>query len=63
VKKHEVSVFLTQRAGVVSLPKVSGARSGFSVKQVTTSELNIVGVSDLNATELGQLVDVLAKVQ
>jgi anti-sigma factor RsiW len=63
VHKHEVSVFLTQRAGGVSLPKLSGTRSGFSVRYATTSELNIAGVSDLNPVELGDLVAVLAKVQ
>jgi anti-sigma factor RsiW len=63
VHKHEVSVFLTQRSGALSLPKRSEPRSGFSVQYASTQELNIVAVSDVNPTELGQLVAVLEKVQ
>jgi anti-sigma factor RsiW len=63
VHKHHVSVFLTQKSGWVSLPKLSTARSGFSVRYATTQELNVAAISDLNPAEIGQLVEALAKVQ
>jgi anti-sigma factor RsiW len=63
VHKHEVSVFLTQRSGPFTLPHRSSARSGFSIHYATTQELQIIGVSDLNSSELSQLVLALAEAQ
>jgi anti-sigma factor RsiW len=62
IHKHEASVFVTQRSGILAVPPRS-ARSGFAVRSATTGELRLMGVSDVNPAELEALVNVLAKVQ
>jgi anti-sigma factor RsiW len=63
IHKHEVSVFLTQRAGgpVAFVP--SGVRSGFSIHSAMTDDLRIVAVSDVNPADLDLLVAALVQAQ
>ena len=62
IHKHQVSIFLTQRANgpVTALPST---RAGFTIQSATTRELCILAVSDVNPAELGLLVASLARAQ
>jgi len=62
IHAHEVSVFVTQRAGGSGW-EPAGVRSGFAIRSATTKELRIVALSDVNPAELEGLVAVLVKVQ
>jgi anti-sigma factor RsiW len=62
IHKHEVSVFLTQRAGP-NLASLPSARSGFSIQSAMTHDLHIVAVSDVNPSDLSALVTSLAQAQ
>jgi anti-sigma factor RsiW len=63
IHKHEVSVFLTQRAGGPTLTAPSGVRSGFTIRHATTHDLRIVAVSDVNPADLDLLVSALVQAQ
>jgi anti-sigma factor RsiW len=61
IHKHEVSVFLTQRAnGLTTLPST---RAGFTLHTATTADLRIVAVSDVNPADLDLLVETLVRAQ
>jgi anti-sigma factor RsiW len=62
IHKHEVSVFITQRTGV-SLPVLSGNRSGFAIYGATTHDLRLVAVSDVNPPDLDLLLTALVQAQ
>jgi anti-sigma factor RsiW len=63
IHKHEVSVFLTQRAGGPVAVRLPGVRSGFSIRSATTDDLRIVAVSDVNPADLDLLVAALVQAQ
>jgi anti-sigma factor RsiW len=63
IHKHEVSVFLTQRAGSPIATVASGVRSGFSIHSATTDDLRIVAVSDVNPADLDLLMAALVQAQ
>jgi anti-sigma factor RsiW len=63
IHKHEVSVFLTQRSGSSIATVLPGIRSGFGIQYVTTPELRIVAVSDVNPVDLNLLVSALMQAQ
>jgi anti-sigma factor RsiW len=63
IHKHEVSVFLTQRAGRPVLTALPNTRSGFTINSATTNDLRIVAVSDVNPTDLNALVVALVQAQ
>ena len=63
IHKHEVSVFLTQRATGPTLTALPGARAGFTLHTATTPDLRIIAVSDVNPADLGLLVASLAHAQ
>jgi len=63
IHKHDVSVFVTQRAGGPAFTRLPGARSGFTIKHATTADLRIVAVSDVNPAELDLLVSALVQAQ
>jgi anti-sigma factor RsiW len=63
IHKHEVSVFLTQRAGGPTLTALPGTRAGFAIHSATTRDLRIVAVSDVNPADLDTLVAALVKAQ
>jgi len=62
IHKHHVSVFISQ-AG--TLPKLSSSseRAGFHISNGRAAGLEIVGVSDVNVTELSALVATLSAAQ
>ena len=60
IHKHEVSIFLTQRETVLTLPN---NREGFALHTAATPDLQIIAVSDVNPADLGALVAVLAHAQ
>lgn len=61
--KHEVSVFLTQRAGMPLSLTPRSTRSGFTIHSANTRDLCITAVSDVNPTELDALLATLVQVQ
>ena len=63
IHKHEVSVFLTQRATGPALTTLPGNRAGFTLHTATTPDLRIVAVSDLNPADLDNLIAALVKAQ
>ena len=62
IHKHQVSVFLTQRASA-SLITLPPARSGFTLHTTTTPDLQIIAVSDVNPADLDALMAVLVHAQ
>jgi anti-sigma factor RsiW len=60
IHKHEVSVFLTQRATLTTLPNT---RAGFTLQTATTPDLHIIAVSDVNPADLDLLVASLVHAQ
>jgi anti-sigma factor RsiW len=63
IHKHEVSIFLTQRSNSPTLSTLPGTRAGFTINTSTTSDLRIVAVSDVNPTDLDNLLAVLVQIQ
>jgi anti-sigma factor RsiW len=63
IHKHEVSVFLTQRAGGPIFTTLPNTRSGFTIDSATTKALHIVAVSDVNPADLNALVTTLLHAQ
>lgn len=63
IHKHQVSVFLTQRANAPTLAKLPGSRAGFSIDSAATRELSIFAVSDVNPADLNLLVASLVRAQ
>jgi anti-sigma factor RsiW len=63
INKHEVSIFLTQRAGGPDLTVLPKTRAGFAIHSATTQDLRIVAVSDVNPADLDRLVSVLVEAQ
>jgi anti-sigma factor RsiW len=61
IHKHQVSVFLTQRA--TNLTTLPPARSGFTLHTATTPDLQIIAVSDVNPADLDALLAVLVHAQ
>jgi anti-sigma factor RsiW len=63
IHKHEVSVFLTQRATGPTLTVLPGTRKGFTIHSATTPDLDIIAVSDVNLADLDLLLAALVQVQ
>jgi anti-sigma factor RsiW len=63
IHKHEVSVFLTQRATGPSLAALPVTRAGFTLHTATTPDLRIVAVSDVNPGDLNNLMAALVQAQ
>jgi anti-sigma factor RsiW len=63
IHKHEVSIFLTQRATGPDLTSLPNARSGFNLHTATTADLRIIAVSDVNPAELDNLLTALVQAQ
>jgi anti-sigma factor RsiW len=63
IHKHEVSVFLTQRATGVTLTTLPNTRAGFTFQTATTPDLHIIAVSDVNPADLNLLVASLLQAQ
>jgi anti-sigma factor RsiW len=63
IHKHQVSIFLTQRATGPTLTALPSTRAGFNLHTATTPDLRIVAVSDVNPAELDNLVTSLVQAQ
>lgn len=63
IHKHEVSVFLTQRAIGYSIASLPSSRSGFALRSATTPDLRIIAVSDVNPADLDLLIASLVQAQ
>jgi anti-sigma factor RsiW len=63
IHKHEVSIFLTQRANGPTLTTLPSTRAGFTVHTSTTPDLRIVAISDVNPADLDLLVASLVQAQ
>jgi anti-sigma factor RsiW len=63
IHKHEVSIFLTQRATGPSLTVLPSTRAGFTLRTATTPDLRIIAVSDVNPADLDNLVAALVHAQ
>jgi anti-sigma factor RsiW len=63
IHKHEVSVFLTQRSTSSTLTALPNTRAGFTLHTATTPDLRIIAVSDVNPSDLNNLVATLVQAQ
>lgn len=63
IHKHEVSIFLAQRANRPTLRTLPSTREGFTFHSATTADLCIVAVSDVNPADLDLLVAILVQAQ
>jgi anti-sigma factor RsiW len=63
IHKHEVSIFLTQRANGPTLTTLPSTRAGFTLHTATTPDLRIVAISDVNPADLDLLVASLLQAQ
>jgi anti-sigma factor RsiW len=63
IHKHEVSVFLTQRATGPTLTTLPSTRAGFTLQTATTPDLRIIAISDVNPADLDLLVASLVHAQ
>jgi anti-sigma factor RsiW len=63
IHKHEVSIFLMQRSTNLTLSTLPNTRAGFTIHTATTPDLRIVAVSDVNPSDLDNLLAVLVQIQ
>ena len=63
IHKHEVSVFVMQRAASPSFAALAGTRAGFSIHEATTKDLYLVAVSNVNPADLDHLIAALVRAQ
>jgi anti-sigma factor RsiW len=63
IHKHEVSIFLTQRSTSPTLAALPKARAGFTLHTAVTPDLRIIAVSDVNPSELDNLLTALVRAQ
>ena len=63
IGKHRVSVFLQQRSGNAEAHELPAERSGFHVMGFSTSDLEVVAVSDVDPARLAELVSAIRHAQ
>ncbi len=63
IHKHEVSIFLTQRSTSLTLAALPATRAGFTLHTATTPDLRIIAVSDVNPSDLDNLLASLVQAQ
>ncbi len=66
IHKHEVSIFLTQRSTSPTSPTLIAlptTRAGFTLHTATTPDLRIIAVSDVNPSDLDNLLAALVQAQ
>jgi anti-sigma factor RsiW len=63
IHKHEVSFFLTQRSSSPTLTALPSTLAGFNLRTATTPDLRIIAVSDVNASDLDNLMAALTQAQ
>jgi len=62
IHKHEVSIFLMQRAASPSFA-LHGTRAGFTIHEAATQDLHLVAVSNVNPDDLDNLIAALVRAQ
>jgi anti-sigma factor RsiW len=63
IHKHEVSFFLTQRSSSPTLTAFPSPLAGFNLRTATTPDLRIIAVSDVNPSDLDNLMAALIQAQ
>jgi anti-sigma factor RsiW len=63
IHKHEVSVFLMQRSTSPTLAAIPDTRAGFHLHAATSPDLRIIAVSDVNPSDLDNLIASLVQAQ
>jgi anti-sigma factor RsiW len=63
IGKHRVSVFLRQRSGNAEAHESQAERSGFHVMDFSTSDLEVVAISDVDPARLAELVGAIRHAQ
>jgi anti-sigma factor RsiW len=63
IHKHQVSVFLTQRSTGPTLTALPSTRAGFNLHTATTPDLRIIAISDVNPSDLDNLLASLIHAQ
>jgi anti-sigma factor RsiW len=63
IHKHEVSFFLTQRSSSPTLTALPSTLAGFNLRTATTPDLRIIAVSDVNQSDLDNLMAALIQAQ
>jgi anti-sigma factor RsiW len=63
IHKHQVSIFLTQRATGPTLTALPSTRAGFNLHTATTPDLHIIAISDVNPADLDNLLASLVQAQ
>jgi anti-sigma factor RsiW len=63
IHKHEVSIFLMQRAAGPTFTTLPPTREGFTLHTATTPDLRIIAVSDVNPADLDNLLATLVQAQ
>ena len=63
IHKHEVSIFITQRSTSPTVAALPKGRAGFNLNTAITPDLRIIAVSDVNPSDLDNLVMSLVQAQ
>jgi anti-sigma factor RsiW len=63
IRSHEVSIFLMQRSTSSTLAALPKARAGFTLHTADTPDLRLIAVSNVNPSELDNLLTVLVQAQ
>jgi anti-sigma factor RsiW len=63
IHKHEVSFFLTQRSSSPTLTALPSTLAGFNLRTATTPDLRMIAVSDVNPSDLDNLMAALVQAQ
>jgi anti-sigma factor RsiW len=63
IHKHEVSFFLTQRSSSPTLTALPSTLAGFNLRTATTPDLRIIAVSDVNQSDLDNLMAALIQAE
>jgi anti-sigma factor RsiW len=63
IHKHEVSIFLMQRSTSPTLAALPKARAGFTLHNAVTPDLRLIAVSDVNPSDLDNLLSALVRAQ
>jgi anti-sigma factor RsiW len=63
IHKHQVSIFLTQRATGPTLTALPSTRAGFNLHTATTADLRIIAISDVNPADLDNLLASIVQAQ
>jgi len=63
IGKHRVSVFLRQRSGSAEASESPAESSGFHLMGFSTSDLEVVAVSDVDPTRLAELANAIRLAQ